>query len=160
MKQKYMILKSNDNKHLIIKEFAEIEKDMFSLLCEETYEIKTIQSAIKSGMSKLISTIRTQTFYPSATWAKQIAEGIVNCFNSKSSETVEIFVDDAEALQKKEDAIEIIDDLENGATQIDGLLDDTVDVYDENITPKKINSSINVEENELPDDDNDDDNKV
>jgi hypothetical protein len=41
MKQKYEILKDEDNKRLIIREYAELDKDVMSLLCEESYGVAT-----------------------------------------------------------------------------------------------------------------------
>ena len=49
MKQKYTIMISDDNSKLVIHEFAELDKDVMSLLCEESYDFKTIKSAIKNG---------------------------------------------------------------------------------------------------------------
>ena len=46
MKQKYLISKEDDQKKLIIKEFAELDKEMLSLLCQEEYDYKMIKSAI------------------------------------------------------------------------------------------------------------------
>ena len=41
MKQKYLILNDKKNKQIKIQEFAELNKQMLSLLCEETYDHKT-----------------------------------------------------------------------------------------------------------------------
>ncbi len=64
MKQKYTIIKDQKNKQLIIREFAELDKAILSLLCEETYEQKMIVAAIKSGQENLISALRTNNLYP------------------------------------------------------------------------------------------------
>ena len=54
MKQKYLILKGEDRKSIIIKEFAELDKDMLSLLCEETYDIKGIEEAVSGGKDAVV----------------------------------------------------------------------------------------------------------
>ena len=64
MKQKYTIIKDSTNKQLIIREFAELDKEILSLLCEETYEQKAILAAIKKGKDNLISALRTKNLYP------------------------------------------------------------------------------------------------
>jgi hypothetical protein len=46
MRQKYLILKDPDNDRLILREFAEVDKEMFSLLCEESYPTESLQAAI------------------------------------------------------------------------------------------------------------------
>jgi hypothetical protein len=64
MKQKYTIIKDSKNKQLIVREFAELDKEILSLLCEETYEQKVILAAIKKGKEDLISALRTNNLYP------------------------------------------------------------------------------------------------
>ena len=49
MKQKYTIHKDTDNKRLIIKEYAELDKEILSLLCEESYDDAWVTSAIQNG---------------------------------------------------------------------------------------------------------------
>ena len=53
MRQKYEIVRDDDNKRLIIREFAELDKDVMSLLCEETYDKKSIKSAMTLGRDAL-----------------------------------------------------------------------------------------------------------
>ena len=60
MKQKYIILKEKDNKLIKIQEFAELDKDKLSLLCEEAYDFKKIKSAISDGQDALILALRTK----------------------------------------------------------------------------------------------------
>ena len=46
MKQKYLIINDKENKQYKIQEFAELNKETLSLLCEEAYDYKTIKSAV------------------------------------------------------------------------------------------------------------------
>ena len=49
MKQKYLILNNDDQKELIIREFADLEdKELLLLLGEEKYDVKAIKSAINN----------------------------------------------------------------------------------------------------------------
>ena len=57
MKQKYLILKNDEKTKLIIKEFAELDKEMFSFLCEETFDDESVTSAIAKGEDFLIADI-------------------------------------------------------------------------------------------------------
>jgi len=51
MKQKYLILNNDDQKELIIREFAELDdKEALLLLGEQKYDVKDIKSAIKKRM--------------------------------------------------------------------------------------------------------------
>ena len=155
MKQKYLIQISDNDKDLTIKELAEIDKDIFSILCTETYNIKNIKSAAKEGKDALLSEIRTRNFFPTISTATQIIEAVVGMIQSKTNDTVEVFINDVDTLASKEDEVDVIDDLDDDEDQLDGLLEDTVDVYDEKIGIKKINSSIKVDDDDVIDDNGD-----
>ena len=155
MKQKYLIQKSDDDKKLIIKELAEIDKDIFSILCTETYDLKNMTSAAQKGKDALLSEIRTRNFFPAIQTATQIMEAVVNIIDAEVNETLEIFINDADTLANKEEDLEVIDDLEDDEDQLDDLLEDAVDVYDEKIAIKQINSSINVDDDDVIDDNGD-----
>ena len=88
MKQKYLILKGEDNKNIIIKEFAELDKDMLSLLCEQTYDIKGIKSAVSKGKDAVVSTIRTSNMYPAGVYAEKIADSVIALYKSKDQDSM------------------------------------------------------------------------
>ena len=69
MKQKYVILKNDEKNELIIQEYAELDKEMLSLLCEESYNGPFIESAISAGKDALIVALRTQNLYPPGLFA-------------------------------------------------------------------------------------------
>ena len=140
---------------MTITENGEIDKEMFSTLSQETYEVKDIEAAREEGINSLITSFRTRNFYPPISTAAKIAEGVESCLKSENNETIEVFIDDTEILTTGEENLEIIDDLDSDHDQLDDLLDDTVDVYDENIAIKKINSSIKVDDDEMIDDSGD-----
>ena len=77
MKQKYTIAKSEDKSKLIIKEFAELDKDIMSMLCEQTYDCDSIRSAIKNGKEALITALRTPNMYPPRMHAYKIADAVI-----------------------------------------------------------------------------------
>ena len=96
MKQKYTILKDVPNHQLIIREYAELDKDVLSLLCEETYADQTIQSVIKSGKESLISALRTKNLYPPVTYADKIADAVIALYGSGDKESADLLFDDVE----------------------------------------------------------------
>ncbi len=81
MKQKYLILKNDDTNKLTIKEFAELQPDVYSLACEETYDGDVIKSAITRGKKALISTLRTTNLFPPGSYAEKIAESVINLYS-------------------------------------------------------------------------------
>ena len=77
MKQKFALIKDDTKKALIIKEYAELDKEILSLLCEETYADQKIESAIALGKAALIAAIRTHNMYPPGIYAEKMADAII-----------------------------------------------------------------------------------
>ena len=156
MKQKYLILKDNDKKQLIIREFAELDKEVLSPLCEEIYDAKLIQSAIKEGKEKLIQVLRTKNMYPPGIYTNQIANAVLSIFAEKEPKSLELFFDDIELINQEEQAPEMLDDLESESEEIDELLEDGYDEnYDDKGALKQINSPLKIADDESVDTDND-----
>jgi hypothetical protein len=156
MKQKYLILKDNDKKELIIREFAELDKEVFSPLCEEIYDAKLIQSAIKEGKEKLIEVLRTKNMYPPGIYANQIAHAVLSIFAAKEPESLELFFDDIELINQDEENTVMLADLESESEEIDELLEDDYDEsFDDKNALKQINSSLKIADDEGVDTDND-----
>jgi hypothetical protein len=152
MKQKYTILKDNDNRRLVIQEYAELNKETMSLLCEETYENKVIRLAIKSGKESLISILRTKNLYPPNSYTEKIADAVIDLYGSKGKESVDLFFDDIELLTKEREALEIAEDLEDESCDMDELLeDDFEDTYDDKGEIKKIDSSLKIADDDYVD---------
>jgi hypothetical protein len=154
MKQKYVILKNNKKNELIIKEFAELNKDAFTLTCEETFHGKLVQSAINKGSQALIATLRTKHMYPTGICAAKIAEEVINLFKSKDTDSVELYFDDKEILTKDRDVPESLDDSESESVEIDELLEDDASesTYDDNDIDDII-IPINVADSDADDED-------
>ncbi len=94
MKQKYLILNNDDQKELIIREFAELDdKEALLLLAEEKYDVKAIDSAIKKGKKALISVLKTEKLYPPSLYADKIAESVISMFREKK-QSIEVLLDD------------------------------------------------------------------
>jgi len=131
MKQKYLILNNEDQKELIIREFAEIDdKEVLSLIGEEKYSVKPIKSAIKKGKKTLISVLRTEKLYPPSLYADKIAESVISMFKEKK-QSIELLFDDIDLLtKKKEKEPESSKDIEKESNDIDELLEDDFDDED------------------------------
>ena len=119
MKQKYLILKNDDTNKLIIREFAELEHDVYSLACEETYDGDVIKSAITSGKEVLISTLRTTNLYPPGSYAEKIAESVINLYSSESDQSQELFFDDKDYISKEWKKPKKLDDVEDEPGEFD-----------------------------------------
>ncbi|CAB1061106.1 hypothetical protein D1BOALGB6SA_5877 [Olavius sp. associated proteobacterium Delta 1] len=145
MKQKYLILNDKENKQIKIQEFAELNKEMLSLLCEEAYDYKTIKSAISAGKDELIAALRTNNLYPPGIYAVQIADAVIDLHQSKDQESVELFFDDKNLLTKTRKPIKITQQVEDEAVDADAILEDDFDEsYTEKDEIKKIDSSLKI----------------
>jgi len=158
MKQKYSILKDSDNRRLFIREYAELDKDNLSLLCEETYENKAIRLAIKSGKESLISILRTKNLYPPNSYTEKIADAVIELYESKGKDSVDLFFDDIELLTREREALELAEELEDESSGLDEMLeDDFEDEYEDKGEIKKINSSLKIADEDYLDMDDEND---
>jgi hypothetical protein len=128
MKQKYSIFIDKNADTMTIKEFAELDKGVFSLIFEETYENPKIQAAIKDGKEALISEIRTPNLYPIAEYVEEIADTVINQFENTPSEApVELVFNDIRLMQKEKKADTDEDTKDEDAVEIDSLLENDDD---------------------------------
>ena len=147
MKQKFQIQKNDSDQQLIIKESAELDKDVMSLLCEVTFEADVIKRAMESGREALIAALRTRNMYPPRTYAEMIADTVQNLYQSSGNDAAELVFDDLDLLTHERAAAAILDDIDDEAGEIDELLDDDFeDEYDDEDDIKKINSPIKIDE--------------
>jgi hypothetical protein len=106
MLQRYNISIDEDANRLSIREFAAIGRKLrwnenydialekFSLIHEATYDIEIIRAAIEAGSEALISTFRTDHFFPISACAKIIAESVTELLNGHTETVSELFFDD------------------------------------------------------------------
>jgi hypothetical protein len=154
MKQKYLIINDKTNTQIKIQEFAELNKETLSLLCEEAYDYKTIKSAISAGPETLISALRTNNLYPPGIYAEKIASAVTELIKSKDQESLELFFDDINLLSKNRHSTVVIEEPEDDAADLDEILDDDYDVsFEDKDNLKKIDAPIKVAGDDFDDDD-------
>lgn len=148
MKQKYLLLKDMHKNQLIIQEFAELDKESMSLLCEEAYNNQEIEAAIVTGNSALMQALRTVNMYPPNLYAQKIAESVKTLYGPDGGDAIELLFDDTEFLcQENPPEIEV-EDIEDESDDIDSLLEDELDDEDKIV---HINSSLKVADDEILD---------
>ncbi|MCJ7773579.1 MAG: hypothetical protein MUP22_10665 [Desulfobacterales bacterium] len=155
MKQKFVILKSDDQKEFKIEEFAELEKDIMSLMCKEKYDSKDIKSAISAGKEALISLLRTKNFFPTSLWIGTIADAVIDLHGNKQEYSAEVLFDDKKdkvkakevhiEIEPLEDEIDEVDDSE--PDEFDQLIDDNDKIKD-GVIPIKIDEFENEDREE------------
>ncbi len=137
MKQKYLILNNDDQKELIIREFAELDdKEVLLLLAEGKYDVKVVKSAIKKGKKALISVLRTENLYLPGLYADKIAESVISMSREKK-QSIELLFDDIDLLTKNKKEPEPFRDIEKESSEIDELLEDNFEEkLDDNLIKK------------------------
>ena len=113
MKQKFVISRDSDKKELIIKEYAEIEKDRLSLVCEETYDDKVIKTAMEKSKEALYSALRTDKLYPPIFVTMNIGEAIIEVYGSKNKPSTEFVFNNIDFITKDGEKPEIEDNIED-----------------------------------------------
>ena len=146
MKQKYTILKNDDRTGIIIREYAELDKETFSFLCEETFENDVVKSAIAKGQDTLVRTLRTQNLFPLGIYAKEIAATVTKMYESEDDQPVELIFDDTDLLMKKDKKALPLEDIEEDDVEIDDLLDEdlTDEDFDDNDDIKNLPYSLKI----------------
>jgi len=152
MKQKYTIHKDTDNKRLIIKEYAELDKEILSLLCEESYDDDRVVSAIQNGTAALIRILRTRNMYPPSAIVNRIAAAVVSLYDTGDEQPIEITFDDKELFEKAAMTEEPEADIDADEEDLDDLLEDEIDdVYEDKKLIKDLKSSLKVADDESAD---------
>jgi hypothetical protein len=125
MKQKYVVLLDGENGRLAIQEYAELDKEMLSLLCEESYDAETIKAAMEKNRNALIQALRTHNMYPPGVYTERIADAIVEMFQPGANTSAELFFEERELFEPLSDSP--IDDDDDDGMDVDELLDDDID---------------------------------
>jgi len=148
MKQKYVIELDQERNHLILKEFAELDKDILSFLCQQSYDMGAIENAIGDGKPALITALRTDNMYPPTVYASEIAERVMTMLSSSDKDPQEILFDASTFLGKESDEALTADDVEDEEEGIEDLLKGDIEEKYEGKNIKKLNSSIKIADND------------
>jgi hypothetical protein len=130
MKQKFVVLLDNEKGKLAIQEYAELYKEMLSLLCEETYDATAIKTAMEKDRNTLIHALRTHNMYPPGAYTERIADAIIEMFQPGANPSAELFFEERDMFDPMvEGAADDPDDDEEEDTgvEVDDLLDDNID---------------------------------
>jgi hypothetical protein len=158
MKQKFSLLRDTQKNILSIKEYAELDKEILSLLCEESYSDEIIRTAIAQSEQDLISAIRTHNMYPPKIYVLKIAEAIRELYTEEDKLSAELYFNDrelfAENIQDSLSSDQDEDtDIEDGDVEAEELLEEDLedDYNDETNIVKNLKSSIKVSDDDSSD---------
>lgn len=158
MKQKYSLVRDTEKNILSIREYAELDKEILSLLCEESYPDEKIRAAVSQGQQNLIAVIRTHNMYPPGIYAEKIADAIIEIYAENGDPSAELFFDDRELFSghlHEGISIDVDDDVDadEAAVEVDDLLeDDLEDDFDEDTNiVSNLKSSLKVSDEDSSD---------
>lgn len=158
MKHKYVIEKNLEQNQLVIKEFAELDKEILSFLYQETYPEEKIAAALAAGRPALVDALRTPNMYPSGLFALKIADAVATLYGAESGTSSEVVMNDIDFVEKPRGKRKVVEEIEEEDSEIDDLLeDDFEDDFEEKTTIKKLDASLEIDDDEY--DDYDDDEK-
>lgn len=153
MRQKYVVLKDMEKNQFVIREYAELDKEVMSLLCEEVYDRTRIASAIALGKEAVVAALRTKNLYPPASYAERIAETVIHMEEPDQSDTMELLFDDIELLAREHEAgVLVADELEEESTELEELLEDD---FEDDFEDKDAMKNLKVADDEYGDLDED-----
>ncbi|MDX9785395.1 MAG: hypothetical protein RBT11_01350 [Desulfobacterales bacterium] len=146
MRHKYVITLDNENEKMVLQEYGELDKDIFTIVSEERYQRSVIQGAMGQGIDPLIHAMRTRDFYPCGTVAAKIASSVITLLEGQSETAIEVICDDSDYLTKKGSPVIFVEDVEDDAPDVADLLeDDFVPDFDDDIDTKGVDSSISID---------------
>ena len=102
MRHKYLITIAEDQQELLISEQAEVDRDIFSPLCEEKFSLTSLRDAAADGEAALVAALRSDNFYPPLENATQIAVVVTEILNSEDPERRELLIDDRQVMAEAE----------------------------------------------------------
>jgi len=144
MKQRFSISGDTGGGQIVIKEYAELDKGVYSLLCEEAYAVQAIKAALAEGPAQVITLLRTESFFPTGYFAEKLTASLDEFLQQEKSEPIKIEVDDAECIRSL--SKDVSED-ENGS--IDDLLEvDGEEIIEEEQPVGKLDAPIKIAEDE------------
>jgi hypothetical protein len=152
MRHKYVLLRDDDKKELLLREMGEIDREIFALLCEEAYGIDTLNDAVSRKGDALVRTLRTDNIFPLGRYAEKIATAVGELLEGGNDTSVELLFDDVEFLTREAEAEEEeieIEEEDAGDTLDDMLEDDIGSDYTE--TNVGVDSPLKIADDEAED---------
>lgn len=129
MKQKYVIIKDDEKNAMVLQEHAELDKELLSLLCEETYAADMVADAVSLGKAAVMSRLRTRNMYPPSMYMDKIADQVMELYQTGGT-SAEVVFDDIDLIVPDHEPIGEID-IDDESADLDDLLDDEDDALDD-----------------------------
>ena len=145
MKQRFLISRNTGGAKIVIKEYAELDKGMYSLLCEESYMVAAVEAALAKGPEQLLRLLRTESFFPTSFFAEKLIATLDDYIQQGRDGDVKIEADDTECISRVDKPAPV-----EGDGDIDDLLvADSEEIDVEDGTVGKLDAPIKIAEDEI-----------
>jgi hypothetical protein len=152
MRQRYTVLKAQEEDRILIREEGELDKDLFKTQCTVSFAQDTIRQALDRGVFPAIQLIRSKDLYPSLPVAEKLVEAIRH-FLDDGTQPVEVDINDTDFITKRAKPVAAeVEDADEDAGGIEDLLEDDSDDFDEEFALDDINPSVKIADEDGVDD--------
>lgn len=110
MRHKYELTLTKSS--LTLREFGELDKEIFTLLCEETYPLDAIRESLDAGIDAVIAAFRSPNFYPTRYASEKLAVAVAEICRAKEADRMEVVLDDVQVLSDDQDPADILEEFE------------------------------------------------
>jgi len=97
---------------LTLREYGELDKDLFTLLCEENYDLEAMKASLDEGMEAVIAALRSPNFYPTRYSAEKLSVAVAEICRSKDADRLEIVLDDVQVFTDEQDAADVLEEFD------------------------------------------------
>ena len=91
---------------VLLREYAELEKDDFAFICEERYDMDGLGSISPEDISGFVTHLRRPNMYPKRAYAEKIARALISLIASGNGDsTAEVIFDDVEVFRPEDNVL-------------------------------------------------------
>ena len=148
MRHKYELRLSENQ--LTLSEYGELDKEMFTLLCEEKFDLDVIRDSLDAGLDAVIAALRSPNFYPTRYSAEKLAVAVAEICRAKDADRLEIVLDDVQIFSDEQDPADVLEEFEEAN---DGPGDDLEELLADDDKLDSSKGSFRIADSEDLDDD-------
>ncbi len=144
MRQRYTVLKAQEEDRILIREEGELDKDLFSTQCTVSFAQDALQQALGRGVFPVIQLIRSKDLYPSLPVAEKLVEAIRH-FLDDGTQPVEVDINDTDFISKRAKAVPVeVEEVDEDAGDLEDLLEEDSEDFDDEFALDDINPSVKI----------------
>ncbi len=140
MKQRFSISRDTGGEKIVIMEYAELDKGVYSLLCTEAYAVAALEAVLDKDSAQIMAALRTQSFFPTQYCAEKLVTTLRDYIREGAHDPVKFDTDDSECIHSLTPAAP---GDENGG--LDELLDVESEAHIDDVEPvEKLDAPLKI----------------